>query len=111
LSLAATPDSAPQTIATLAAAPNSTPVAVVVVTPAATPAAAVTPANADRTDGLHDNALLAWLSSPRRKEVPLAEEVSSSRHSNEDFTQVDGSELDSVDQVFAGIANALVMDL
>jgi hypothetical protein len=59
----------------------------------------------------HDNGLLAWLSLPRLREVPLAGEVSSSLHSNEEVTQVDGSELSSVDEIFAGLASALVMDV
>jgi hypothetical protein len=70
--------------------------------------AATTSAGADAL--AQDNALLAWLSSPRRTEAPLAEVVSSSWHSNEAFTQVDGSELDSVDEISAGLENALVMD-
>ena len=44
---------------------------------------------------------LAWLSSTRLKEVPLAEEVGPGWHSNDEVTQVDSSELSSVEEHFA----------
>ena len=52
------------------------------------------------------DALLLALSSTRRMESPLAEDIGSSRHSHEDLTQPDGSELNSIDEIFAGLASA-----
>jgi hypothetical protein len=64
-----------------------------------------------RADALpHDSGLLAWLSSPRFNKLPEAEDIGSSRHSSEDVTQDDGSEANSVDEIFAGLASARFFD-
>lgn len=57
---------------------------------------------------LNDSGLLAWLSLQRRRELPLAGDIDSSQDSIEHVTQVDCSELDSVDEVFAGLSGTFL---
>ena len=59
---------------------------------------------------LHDRALLAWLSSSRLIVLPLAEDIGSSWRSNEDCSQSDGSESDSIDDLSAGLEGVHCFD-
>jgi hypothetical protein len=64
-----------------------------------------------RADALpHDNDLLAWLSSSGLMERPPTDDICFSRHSSEGATQSDGSEAESVDEIFAGLASARLFD-
>jgi hypothetical protein len=59
---------------------------------------------------LHDKALLAWLSLSRLIERPLDKDIDSSWHSNEDCTQSDGSESNSLDELSADLDSIRCFD-
>lgn len=71
----------------------------------ARPLATSTSAGADTL--AHGNALLAWLSSSRFPGLQPTEEISSGRQSNAVVTPADSSELNSVDEIVAGLERTL----
>ena len=52
-----------------------------------------------------EGALLAWLSVPHSIESPLAEDIGSYWNSKEDISQIKGSELNAIDEIFGRLAS------